>query len=309
MANILKRERQLDALHRLVEGSSIRSVERLTSIHRDTICRLIVRFGDKCRAFMDERMQGLTLDHCQVDEQWTFVGKKQARLTVDEKQSCHDKGDIYLWVAVDETTKLAPTFALGKRSADNARRFMVDLRSRLAAAPKPHASDDHAFAKGAYQPVTRLSTDGFVAYPEAVDLAFGPYVRYGTIIKEYRNASMIYTPSEMVGTKREWVIGIPESEEGIISTSHVERFNLTTRTFMKRFNRLTICFSKKLENLAAAVAMYLAYYNFCWRPRYPDHSGKPGKRRVTPAMAAKVTGHVWDFSELFDAAMPGKISD
>jgi hypothetical protein len=118
-----------------------------------------------------------------------------------------DIGDVYLWTAVDAETKLIPTFLLGKRSADNARRFMVDLRSRLASEAKPHASDDHAFEKGRYQPITQISTDGFAAYPEAVDLAFGPYVKYGKIIKEYRNATMAYTPSEMVGTKREGVTG------------------------------------------------------------------------------------------------------
>jgi transposase-like protein len=189
------------ALRLLVEGNSIRSTERITGLHRDTICRLLVHFGKACQAFLDRRMQGLKLTHLEFDEQWTFVLKKQAHLTVTERATCHDMGDVYLWTCVDKRTKLMPAFAVGKRSADNARRFMVDVASRLTL-PRPHASDAHAFQVGGYQQVIQISTDGFPAYPEAVDLAFGPYSKFGTIIKEYRNASIVYTPSEMVGTQR-----------------------------------------------------------------------------------------------------------
>ena len=138
----------------------------------------------------------------------------------------------------------------------------------------------------------QISTDGFAAYPEAVDLAFGPYVKFGTIIKEYKNASMIYTPSEMVGTQRTGRRAIGASEERTICTSHVERLNCTQRVFLKQLNRLTLCFSKKLRNLEAAFAMFAAYYNFCWRP---------GKMRVTPAMAAGVTRSWWRFGDLMGA--------
>ena len=146
-------------------------------------------------------MRGLTLSHLEFDEQWTYVAKKQSRLTIDERAERHDVGDIYLWTCIDKRTKLMPSFLIGKRSADNARRFMLDVASRLVF-PKPHEADNHAYKTGSYRTIIQLSTDGFAAYPEAVDLAFGPYVRYGTIIKEYKNANMIYTPSEMVGTKR-----------------------------------------------------------------------------------------------------------
>ena len=111
------------ALQLLLEGNSIRSTERITRIHRDTICRLIVRFGDACRDFLDQRMRGLTLTHLQFDEQWTYVAKKQARLTTTQRETCYDVGDIYLWTCVDRKTKLMPAFLIGKRSADNARRF------------------------------------------------------------------------------------------------------------------------------------------------------------------------------------------
>ncbi|MCE9604384.1 MAG: hypothetical protein K8U03_05700 [Planctomycetia bacterium] len=298
MANVLKRERQLAVLNLLVEGSSIRAAERITGIHRDTICRLAVRFGAKCREFLDDRMRNLSLRHIEVDEQWTFVGKKQSRLTTDERAERGNIGDMYLWIGVDQDTKLVPTFALGKRSADMARRFMVDLASRLVPHDNPHASDAHAFKPEGFRAVTQLSTDGFAAYPEAVDLAFGPYVKFGTIVKEYRNANMHYTPSEMVGTERRGVFGIDGGSEASICTSHIERFNATTRLFLKRFNRLTLCFSKKLDGLAAAVAMYVAYYNFCWRTRKP---GTTGKRRPTAAMAAGLSDHTWRFAELFEA--------
>ena len=119
---------------------------------------------------------------------------------MNERAMSSQKGDIYLWTCIDQKTKLMPGFLIGKRSADNARRFMVDIAGRLVF-PNPHASDAHSYQAGGYQPITQISTDCFNAYPEAVDLAFGPYVKYGTIRKEYRNAKIIYTPSEMVGTR------------------------------------------------------------------------------------------------------------
>lgn len=287
------------ALRLLVEGMSIRATERTTGINRNTICKLIGFFGDACRRFLDKRMRGLKLDHLQFDEQWTYVGKKQARLTTTEKEESSEIGDIYLWTCIDQTTKLMPSFLIGKRSADNARRFMLDVANRLTW-PNPHASDEHAYQTGGYRPIVQISTDGFSAYPEAVDLAFGPYVKYGTIIKEYRNAKMIYTPSEMVGTKRHGRRGISGREARTICTSHVERLNGTQRLFMKRLNRLTYCFSKKLENLESAFAMFAAYYNYCWQTRLP---GKSGKKRPTAAMMAGLAGHVWSFEELFQKAL------
>jgi len=289
-------------LRLLVEGSSIRSAERLTGVHRDTICKLLVHFGEACRRFLDERMQGLKLTHLQFDEQWTYVAKKQSRLTMTERAESSEQGDIYLWTCVDQKTKLMPSFLIGKRSADNARRFMMDVASRLTM-PNPHASDAHAFQPAGYLAVVQISTDGFAAYPEAVDLAFGPYVRYGTIIKEYKNASMIYTPSEMIGTKRTGIRGIEGRQARTICTSHVERLNGTQRLFLKRLNRLTLCFSKKLENLEAAFAIFAASYNYCWQTRMP---GKSGKKRPTAAMMAGLAGHVWSFDELFAAVLTAR---
>jgi IS1 family transposase len=288
MANILAADKQRAALQMLVEGVSLRSVTRLTGIHRTTVMNLMVRFGDGCRQFLDEEMRGLSLKHLQCDEIHTFVGKRQKNLTVDEKRERFDIGEIYLWTALDTESKLIPTFVIGKRSADMARRLMVDLASRLN---MPRPQDWHS---GSFEKVVQISTDGFWGYPEAVDLAFGPYAKFGTIEKDYRNANMrpgTYSPAEMVRAKRKARFGMREDEMDTICTSHVERNNLTIRTFMKRFNRLSLGFSKKLENLAAATAMHMAYYNFVWRPSTLKGS--------TPAMAASVTNRLWKFADLF----------
>jgi len=166
----------------------------------------MVTFGQRCKAFMGAKLRGLTLRHVEVDEIWTFVGKKQARLSPEEKAECYDMGDVYLWTCLDQDTKLVASFLVGKRSADNARRLMTDLSRRLVM-PTPHQSDPHGYQPGGYIHITQLSTDAFPAYPEAVDLAFGPYAKYGQIKKDYRNATQPgrYAPPEMVGTERKGI--------------------------------------------------------------------------------------------------------
>ncbi len=228
----------------------------------------------------------------------TEAGQSPMQFVI-EKAELRDEGDIYLWTCIDKNTKLMPAFRVGKRSADNARRFMMDVASRLVF-PNPHSSDAFDFKTGGYKTIVQISTDGFSAYPEAVDLAFGPYAKYGTIIKDYRNATMIYTPSEMVGTKRTGIRGIGDRERNTITTSHVERLNGTQRVFLRRLNRLTLCFSKKLRNLEAAFTMFAAYYNYCWQTRKP---GKSGQKRPTAAMMAGIAGHVWSFDELFETVL------
>ena len=287
MANVLSIEDQVLVLHHLVEGTSIRSINRVTGIDKKTILRLLVKFGSACREFLDGQMRGLELHHLEIDEQWTFVQKKQGKLN-DEQRDNPRIGDQYLWLAIDEDTKLIPTFAIGKRSADNARRFCVDLANRIAL-PTPTDTGERAGI------IPQISTDGFAAYPEAIDLAFGSYCRYGQIIKDYRNADQPgrYAAPELVGTDRREVFGNVPLET--ICTSHAERVNLTTRTLLKRFTRLSLCFSKKLENLVAAVAIYVAYYNFCWQ-----HKTLGGR---SPAMAAGVTSRPWSMEELFDRVM------
>jgi IS1 family transposase len=289
MSNVLKHDRKLMIVRLLVEGNSLRGITRAVGAHRSAVSRVLTEVGDSCRQFLDEQMRNLKLRHIQVDEAWTFVAKKQSRLTTIEREERGDIGDMYLWVAFDEDTKLVPTFILGKRSADMARRFMVDLAARLVSFPNPHASDDHAFQLGQIQPITQISTDGFAPYPEAVDLAFGRYVRYGQCIKDFRNAALPYTPSEIVGIKRKPIFGRLHPSE--IGTSHVERNNATIRHFVKRFARLSYCFSKSLDNLAAACALHFAYFNYCWRPR---------TTRITPAMAAGITQTLWSVEDLYN---------
>ena len=131
MSNVLPRERQIAVLHHLLEGNTLRSTTRLTGVHRTTIANLMLRFGEGCRRLMDQRFRDLTLEHVELDEVWTFVEKKQARLTVNERRERSDIGDMYLWTAFDQKTKLIPAFLVGKRSGDNARRFLRDLASRL----------------------------------------------------------------------------------------------------------------------------------------------------------------------------------
>ncbi len=300
MANILPRERQLSVLHHLVEGNTLRSTTRLTGVHRTTIQNLLVDFGGRCQEFMDRELRNLTLNHVQCDEIWTFVAKKQSRLTINERAERHDVGDMYVWTSLDTETKLIPAFIVGKRSADNARKLMTTLADRLAW-PQPHQSDDQSYTRPGYRPIIQISTDGFQGYPEAVDLAFARYAKFGVIIKDFRNAILPYTPSEIVGTKRRAVFGMSEAEERTICTSHIERNNLTIRTFLKRFTRLSLGFSKKLANLQAACSVFFAYYNYVWRTRFDDNSGQSGRLRPTAAMMAGVTDTLWNFRDLFNA--------
>jgi IS1 family transposase len=296
MANALPREKKIEVLHHLVEGNTLRSTSRLTGVHRTTIMNLALDFGHACADYMDGTMRNLDLKHVECDEIWTFVQKKQNKLTTEERAERSDIGDVYLWTGIDAETKLVANYLLGKRSADNARKFMSGLASRLKPMPKPHQTDAHAYQSAKRLYITQISTDGFPGYPEAVDLAFGQYAQYGVLIKQYRNANMDYTPSEIVGTDRRPIKGnvTPWS----ICTSHVERHNLTIRTLMKRFTRLSLGFSKKLENLEAACAMFLAYYNYVWRTRMPE---KSGQLRVPAAMAAGVVRNLWSFENLYDS--------
>ncbi|HWB14583.1 MAG TPA: hypothetical protein VG826_35490 [Pirellulales bacterium] len=289
MANIMSIEKRDTILRLLCEGNSIRSITRLMGTNIRTVLRQLEWAAGHCQRVMDEQFVNLHLGHVEVDEMWTFVGKKQARLTVEEKALRHDIGDEYLWYGIDQESMLIPAFLVGKRTGDNARRFMRQLASRLWL-PGPHESDRHAFGAGSYRPVIQISTDAFVAYPEAVDMFLGPYARFGTIVKEFRNSNIVYQPSEIVGSKRRAVFNL-DGKERSICTSHIERSNLTVRTFMRRFTRLALGFSKKLEPLQWAVTLHMAYFNFCWQPRtLEDH--------MTPAMAAGLTNRPWTFGEL-----------
>jgi IS1 family transposase len=267
--NILKAEKQEMAIAALVEGSSIRSVERMTGIHRDTIMRLMVKVGQNCEKILDATMYNLTCKNIQVDEIWCYVGKKQRHL--NETDNREELGDQWVFVALDADSKLIPSYVVGKRTADNAEAFIKDLSERL---------DNRV----------QLSSDAFTAYIEAVESSFGMNVDYGQVVKTYE-ADPIgpgrYSPPHVINADRIIISGMPKISN--ISTSYVERQNLTIRMQMRRFTRLTNAFSKKLENLKAAIALHFAHYNFV-----RIHSSL----RVTPAMAAGVTDHLWSIRDL-----------
>jgi IS1 family transposase len=266
--NRLKPEKQVAILSALVEGNSIRSTERMTSVHRDTIMRLSVRVGNACEKLLDEKMRDLPCRHVEVDEIWCYVGKKQ-RHVADWYESWY-RGNFWTWVAIDADTKLVPTYRVSKRDTDSARIFIADLASRMANR-------------------IQLSSDRLPAYVHAVAEAFGPDVDYGRIVKSYEAEPLgpgRYSPPKVTKVDRDVVFGNPQRK---ISTSYVERQNLTMRMNMRRFTRLTNGFSKKLENLEAAVALHFAHYNFIRTHK---------TLRTTPALAAGITDHRWTFEEL-----------
>jgi IS1 family transposase len=261
--------RRTQVISALVEGNSIRSAERMTDTHRDTIMRLLVQVGAGCEKLMDERMRGLGCRRVQVDEIWTFVGKKQRWVTVEDDRT--RVGDRWTFVALDADTKLVPAYRVGKRDLPTATAFLGDLSERLANR-------------------VQLSSDALDAYVDAAEQAFGADVDYGQIVKVYEAEPVgpgRYSPPKVVDAYRSVIQGGPDQAH--ISTSYVERQNLTMRMSMRRFTRLTNAFSKKVENLRAAVALHFAHYNFV-----RIH----GKLRVTPAMAAGVTDRLWSLEEL-----------
>ena len=266
--NKLSSQKQEAIVSGLIEGCSIRSVERMTDTHRDTITRLMIRVGGSCAEMMDIKLRGLRLRHVQVDEIWAYVGKKQRHIQPEDDPK--RVGDFWTYVALDTDTKLAPAHRVGKRDLENTRAFISDLASRI---------------DGRVQ----LSSDMLGAYVEAIEDGFGiDRVDYGRIVKHYEAEPVgpgRYSPPHVTSTTRNVVLGDPHG----ITTSHVERQNLNMRMSMRRFTRLTNGFSKRVENLRAAVALHFAHYNFVRIHR---------SLRITPAMAAGVTNRVWELGEL-----------
>lgn len=263
--------RRTQIINCLVEGNSIRSTERMTNTHRDTIMRLLVEVGDGCAKIMDEKMRNLTCERIQVDEIWSFVGKKQMHLKPGEDRS--RLGDQWTFVALDPDTKLVPAYRVGKRTKPHAIAFMTDLSERLSNR-------------------VQISSDALVSYVDAVEQAFGADVDYGQAVKFY-DAEPIgpgrYAPPRVVSQQKVVVAGNPDQRH--ISTSLVERQNLTMRMSMRRFTRLTNAFSKKIENLEAAVALHFAFYNLVRVHK---------SLRITPAMAAGVSDRLWSLEELVE---------
>jgi len=273
MANVLNNDKQIAIIGQLAEGSSIRSIERITGVHRDTIMRLGVKVGQGCMSLMDAQMRNLPCRRLELDEIWGFVGKKDRQVRRGDSM---EVGSIWTWCAIDAETKLVPAFHVGDRSAASATAFLRDVADRMA-----------------YR--VQISTDGLTAYVDAVEKAFGADVDYAQIIKTYGHEETTdnrrYSAPEFVSSEKKIIAGRPDVD--LISTSYVERLNATTRLHMRRLTRLTLAFSKKRENFEAAVGLHFAYYNFVKR-----HN----TLRCTPAMAAGVTGSFWSVADLVEAA-------
>jgi IS1 family transposase len=275
MANVLPKDKQIAIIGMLAEGSSMRAITRVTGIHRDTVCRLGVRVGKGCAALSDAKMRNLTCNYLQFDEIWGFIGKKEKHLVPADDPT---KSDVWTFCAIDAETKLMPAFKVGKRNHVTANAFVSDVASRLKNRPQ-------------------ISTDGLRAYVEAVENAFGMDVDFGMIIKNYgvdkgeHHQERRYSAPEVTSMQKMEIVGRPDPD--LISTSHIERLNGTTRLHMRRLTRLTYAFSKKLENFEAAVALHFAYYNFV-----KTH----GTIRCTPAMAAGVERSFWSVTDLVEAA-------
>lgn len=281
--NNLCKDKQLDVLELLVEGCSLKSTSRVADVHESTCRRVLLRFGTACHLLMRRAMRQLELNHIECDEMWTFVKKKGFRVTGMEPDA-QVIGEFYIFLAFDEDTKLVPTYFVGRRDQTSANKFMLNLANCLQRR-NIHEADDHAYKKGKFIPITRISTDAFPGYRTAVDNAFGPYVRYAQLTKNTTSNSDPFITKKVIKG---------EINEDEISTSLVERMNLTNRTFMKRLNRKTIAFSKKFEYLQAAVAVHFAHYNFCWRHR---------TLKTSPAHCAGIAKRPWRLRELYEAAM------
>ncbi|MGB8887390.1 MAG: hypothetical protein WCC87_11745 [Candidatus Korobacteraceae bacterium] len=272
MANVLSTDKQIAAISALTEGSSIRSIERMTGVHRDTIMRLGVRVGQGCARLMDAKMRDLPCTRLEMDEIWGFVGKKERNVRLDERAPV---GNVWTFCAIDADTKLVPAFKVGDRSIATAKAFVSDVASRM-------------------RNRVQISTDGLRAYVEAVESAFGSEVDYAQIVKTYGHEEASdnrhYSAPDFVSSEKRVITGNPDQR--LISTSYVERLNATTRLHMRRLTRLTLAFSKKRENFEAAVALHFAYYNFVKR-----HN----TLRCTPAMAAGVERNFWTVGDLLEA--------
>jgi len=272
MANNLETGKKIMAVSMLCEGNSIRAIERITGVHRDTIMRLGLRMGESCQQIMDSKMRGLTCKQVECDEIWGFIGAKRKNAT-----RVGAYGDVWTFIALDADTKLIPSFIVGKRDSYHARAFMEDLAGRMANR-------------------IQVSTDSLSTYPDAIERGFGTEVDHGQIVKTYSMsmlgnaaASVRYSPVEIVKVERTIVSGMPDVNR--ITTSHVESQNLTLRMHCRRLTRLTNAYSKKFENFQAAVALNFAYYNFC-----KTHNSL----RMTPAQAAGVESSAWTVAELIE---------
>jgi len=275
--NRLDSKERAQIIRALAEGNSIRSTVRMTGFAKNTITKLLLDLGRVCAAYQDRHVVNITADRIECDEIWAYVGMK-ARTVPEDRRGEFGVGDVWTWTALDPDSKLMVTWLVGSRDPQDANAFIADLAKRLPAR-------------------VQITTDGHKPYIAAIEAAFGADVDYAQLIKEYgiddngagSPTARRYSPNKVTGEEVRIVAGDPDP--ALISTSYVERQNLTMRMSMRRFTRLTNGFSKKVENMAAAVALHYMHYNFA-RP----HSSLG--RNTTPAMAAGITDHVWTAEEI-----------
>jgi IS1 family transposase len=274
--NKLPLAKRTQILAMLCEGSSMRSVSRIADVSINTVAKLLVEAGEACLALHDETVRDVKASRIQCDEIWSFCYAK-AKNVPTAKAAPNGAGDVWTWTAIDADTKLMVSYFVGDRGAESAMILMDDLRSRIVNR-------------------VQLTTDGHKPYLEAVEGAFGVDVDYAQLVKIYgsatggregRGSEMRYSPAECTGIRKRTVEGRPDDAH--ISTSYVERANLSIRMQNRRFTRLTNAFSKKLENHIHALALYFAFYNFCRIHK---------SLRVTPAMAAGITDSLWTLDDI-----------
>ena len=273
--NRLTREERAKVLQLLCEGMAIRAVSRVTGASKNTIAKLLVDAGRACAAYQDRVLRNLPCKRVQVDEIWSFVRVKAANLA-KAKTTTADAGDVWTWIALDADTKLICSFYVGDRGYGAAREFIDDLAERLAGR-------------------VQLTSDGHKAYLTAVAGAFGhKNIDYAMLVKLYgpeggKGPERRYSPPVCIGAEKKPMMGNPDPDH--ISTSYVERQNLTMRMHMRRFTRLTNAHSKKIENHACAVSLHAMFYNF---------TRKQAALKMTPAMASHVTDRVWTMEDLVE---------
>ncbi|MCW5897702.1 MAG: IS1 family transposase [Flavobacteriales bacterium] len=273
--NRLPLAKQVQIINMLVEGSSLRSTSRVCDVSINTVTKLLVDVGRACEKFHDETVRKVHARNVQCDEIWSFVYAKQKNVTED----MNGAGDVWTWTALDSDTKLMISWFVGSRDAHAAYEFLTDVRSRVNTR-------------------MQMTTDGHGVYAGAVDAIFGQSIDYAQLVKIYGSAEgkgneKRYSPAECTGTRLNVVSGRPD--ETLISTSHVERQNLTMRMAMRRFTRLTNAFSKKVENHCYAIALHFVHYNFVRIHK---------TLRVTPAMEAGLTDDVMTIADIVKLAYP-----
>jgi IS1 family transposase len=270
--NKLDREARARILHLLCEGQSIRAVTRLTGASKNTVTKLVVDAGHACTEYQDRVLRNLPSKRVQVDEIWNFVYAKNDNVK-NAKTPPPEAGDVWTWTAIDADNKLLVSWLVADRTLDSAMTFMDDLKQRLANR-------------------VQLTSDGYRPYLTAIDTVFDGEIDYAMLQKIYGADPQVekrYSPAKCIGAERHVIIGNPETKH--ISTSYVERQNLTMRMHMRRFTRLTNAFSKKIENHACAVALHSMYYNFVRLHQ---------TLKVSPAMAAGVTDRLWEMTDVVD---------